>query len=92
MAVWLLLNVLDVLSTYQALSTGKATEINPLMSLLIGTPLLLITAKMLLAYGAVKIVEKASARSIYYSVVSLLVLNIYVALVCANNIIVWLRK
>ncbi len=91
MCIWLLLNVLDIITTYQALSKGNVKELNPLMSLLIGTPLLLITTKMLMAYAALKIVEKIEAISSIFAVVSLLVLDIYVALVCTHNFLVWLR-
>lgn len=92
MCMWLLLNVLDITTTYQALSTGNAVELNPLMGLLIGAPLLLVTTKMLLAYAAVKVVERIELRSSCYAVLSLLVLNIYVVLVCSHNAIVWLNR
>ncbi|MDH7481033.1 MAG: DUF5658 family protein [Armatimonadota bacterium] len=92
MCIWLLLNVLDIITTYQALSKGNVRELNPLMSLLIGTPLLLITAKMFLAYAALKIVEKIELRNSLFAVISLLVLDIYVALVCTHNAMVWLSN
>ena len=85
LAVWFLLNFLDLATTYQALSTGRAIELNPFMALLIGVPVLAITTKMLLAYAAAKIVEKMDSRSSYYSILSLLMLDIYVALICAHN-------
>ena len=90
MVVWFLLNMLDIVTTYQALSTGRAMEMNPVMALFVGAPLLLITAKMLLAFAAAKIIERMCTRSAYLGAISLIVLNTYVALVCANNFVVWL--
>ena len=85
MSTWLMLNLLDMITTYQALSTGNAAEMNLIMSPLLGVPLLLVSAKMALAFAAVKVVEKMSLRSGTWSIVSLVVLNCYIALACLNN-------
>lgn len=90
LALWFLLNIFDIVTTYQALSTGRAVERNPLMALLVGAPLLLVTVKMSLAFAAAKIVEKIEARSSSYALLSLVALNIYVALACVNNLGVYL--
>lgn len=91
LTTWFLLNILDIVSTYQAIWTGAGREANPLMALLIGAPLLLITLKMLLVFAAARLVERMEARRRYCGLASLVVLNVYVALACANNLSVCLN-
>jgi hypothetical protein len=85
LALWFVLNSVDLFSTYQALSTGCAAELNPLMAAIIGLPLLAVTMKMTLAYAAARIVERMAARNSLYAIVTVLMLNAFLLLVCISN-------
>jgi len=86
LALWFLLNIFDILTTFQALSTGRAVELNPIMAFLMTMPSLAIVVKMLGAYAAARVIEKMEARNSYCAILTLLVMDAYVALVCVNNL------
>lgn len=85
-ATFLLLNVLDLYTTYQALASGHATEANPFMARFLDVPELAITLKIAGVYIAIKVVEKLAAGNIRLALRSILIVNIVQAVICANNI------
>jgi hypothetical protein len=88
MAVWLLLNVFDLLITYDGLASGVAYEANRVMGRIIRIPWLAVPAKMSLAYLVLKLVERVEIRTPYSGLVPLLAANLYLSWACLNNLYV----
>jgi hypothetical protein len=63
MAVWLLLNVFDLLITYDGLSVGVAFEANRVMNRVIHVPAIAASVKMSLAYVVLKLVERVETHA-----------------------------
>ncbi len=88
MAVWMLLNVFDMLITYDGLNSGIAYEANRVMARVVGTPALGVALKLSLAYVVLKLVERVEARRPYSGLVPLLAANIYMSWACLHNLYV----
>lgn len=86
MALWLYLNVFDLLITYQGLADGLAYEANRFFSKIIHLPVLAVTIKMSLAYVVLKLVQRVEDRTSYSGLVPLLLINIYLSWVCLHNL------
>jgi len=86
MALWLWLNVFDLLVTYDGLAAGGAYEANHLMSRLIRQPLLAVPLKMALAYMVLKLVERVETRTPYSGLAPLLAANVYLGWACLHNL------
>lgn len=86
MAVWLWLNALDLLITYDGVGSGKAYEANCLMMGIIQRPLLAVLVKMSLAYLLLKLVERLEARRPYSGLSPLLAANVYLSWACLHNL------
>lgn len=83
--MWFVLNGLDIMTTYAALSTGMAEEANFFMRHIIGIPAVAIPVKMMLAFAAAKIVERMAVRNTRFALTTLVILNLYIGLVCVHN-------
>lgn len=88
MAVWLWLNALDLLITYEGLGGGFAYEANRVMAQIIRRPVLAASVKMLLAYALLKLVERLEVRRPYSGLAPLLGANVYLAWACLHNLYV----
>jgi hypothetical protein len=88
MAVWVWLNALDLLITYQGLGAGVAYEANRVMTGIIRHPVLAASVKMLLAYLLLRLVERLEARRPYSGLAPLLGANVYLAWACLHNLYV----
>jgi hypothetical protein len=86
MALWICLNVFDLLITYEGLTAGTAFEANRFFSNIVRTPLLAVPLKMLLAYVVLKLVERVEMRTRYSGLVPLLVANLYLSWACLHNL------
>jgi len=86
MVVWLLLNVFDLLITYDGLASGVAYEANRVMSRIIHVPELAVPAKMSLAYLVLKLVERVETHTPYSGLAPLLAANVYLSWACLNNL------
>jgi hypothetical protein len=86
MAVWLLLNVFDLLITYDGLSVGVAFEANRVMNRVIHVPAIAASVKMSLAYVVLKLVERVENRTPYSGLMPLLAVNVYLAWACLHNL------
>jgi hypothetical protein len=86
MALWMLLNVFDLLITYDGLSTGIAYEANRVMSRFIQAPALAAPVKLALAYVVLKLVERVETRTPYSGLAPLLAANIYLSWACLHNL------
>jgi hypothetical protein len=88
MAVWLWLNALDLLITYEGLASGRAYEANRLMAEIIRRPLVAVSVKMSLAYVVLRLVERVEVRRPYSGLTPLLAANIYLSWACLHNLYV----
>lgn len=86
MTVWLLLNVFDLLITYDGLSLGVAFEANRVMNRIIRVPAIAAAIKMSLAYLVIKLVERVENRTPYSGLMPLLAVNVYLAWACLHNL------
>jgi len=86
MALWVLLNVFDLLITYDGLSAGAAYEANRLMSWVIAMPALAVPLKLSLAYIVLKLVERVEKRTPYSGLGPLLAANLYLSWACLHNL------
>jgi len=86
MAAWMLLNVFDLLITYDGLATGVAYEANRFLSRAISIPAVGVTVKLSLAYAVLKLVERIEARTPYSGLAPLLAANIYLSWACLHNL------
>ena len=86
MALWLWLNVFDLLVTYDGLASGAGYEANHLMSRLIRQPLLAVPFKMALACVVVKLVQRVETRTPYSGLAPLLAANVYLSWACLHNL------
>ncbi|MHB9106400.1 MAG: DUF5658 family protein [Armatimonadota bacterium] len=86
MALWLYLNVFDLLITYQGLVEGTVYEANRFFSKIIHIPVLAVTLKMSLAYLLIKLVQRVEDRTAFSGLVPLLLANIYLSWVCLHNL------
>jgi hypothetical protein len=84
MSVWLLLNVFDLMVTYEGL--GGAYEANRLLSGVLGRPWLAVSVKMVLAYLVLKCVERIERRTPYSGLAPLLAANTYLSWACLHNL------
>ncbi len=88
MACWLLLNVFDLLITYQGLAVGVAYEANHFMAGVIRRPWLAAPLKMLLALALLKLVERVERKTPFSGLAPLLAANIYLSWACLHNLYV----
>lgn len=86
MAAWMLLNVLDLLITYDGLGMGSTYEANRLMSAVIRTPGLAVPLKLSLAYVVLRLVERVESHTPYSGLVPLLAANVYLSWACLHNL------
>jgi heme/copper-type cytochrome/quinol oxidase subunit 3 len=86
MAAWMLLNVFDLLITYDGLATGVAYEANRFLSRAISIPAVGVTVKLSLAYAVLKLVERIEARTPYSGLAPLLAANVYLSWACLHNL------
>jgi len=86
MAAWMLLNVLDLLITYDGLAMASAYEANRFMSAVIHTPALAVPLKLSLAYVVLRLVERVEMRTPYSGLVPLLAANVYLSWACLHNL------
>jgi hypothetical protein len=86
MAVWLCLNVFDLLITYDGLAAGAAYEANRMLAGIIRRPALAVPLKMGLAYLLLKVVERVETRTPYSGLAPLLVANLYLSWACLHNL------
>lgn len=86
MAVWVWLNALDLLVTYQGLRMVGIYEANRAMAGLIRHPIAAITVKMMLAYLLLKLIERLETRRPYSGLSPLLAANIYLSWACLHNL------
>ena len=86
MALWMCLNVFDLLITYDGLTASTTYEANRLLSGVIRTPLLAVPLKMSLAYVVLKLVERVETRTPYSGLAPLLVANLYLSWACLHNL------
>jgi hypothetical protein len=96
---WLFFSLFDLGITFWALSTGRATEANPLMAQFIHVPLIATPIKILFVYLALKAAELICVRSRFSSIPVLMLMNLHIGLTCVNNVLIvvghpaadWLR-
>jgi len=88
MAVWVWLNALDLLITYEGLASGRAYEANRLMAETIRRPLAAVSVKIALAYLVLKLVARVEARRSYSGLTPLLAANSYLSWACLHNLYV----
>jgi len=86
MSLWMLLNVFDLLITYDGLAVGVAYEANRVMSRIIQAPALAAPIKLALAYVVLKLVERVETRTPYSGLAPLLAVNIYLSWACLHNL------
>lgn len=86
MALWMCLNVFDLLITYDGLTAGTTYEANRLLSGVIRTPELAVPLKMSLAYVVLKLVERVETRTPYSGLAPLLAANLYLSWACLHNL------
>lgn len=86
MALWLCLNVFDLLITYDGLAMGKAYEANWVLAGVIRRPLLAVPLKMSLAYVVLRLVQRVETRTPYSGLAPLLVANLYLSWACLHNL------
>ena len=86
MAVWLYLNIFDLLITYQGLIEGTAYEANRVFAHIIRIPVLAVAVKLSLAYLLLKLIERIEQRTPYSGMVPLLLVSLYVSWVCLHNL------
>jgi len=86
MAVWICVNVFDLLITYEGLATGHAHEVNRFLSGVVRTPALAVPLKMSLAYVVLKLVERIETRTPYSGLAPLLAANLYLSWACLHNL------
>lgn len=86
MAVWMLLNVFDLLITYDGLRAGIAYEANRVMGYAIRTPAVGVPLKLSLAYLMLKLVERVEGHTPYSGLGPLLAANIYLSWACLHNL------
>jgi len=88
MVLWMLLNVYDLLITYDGLSSGVAYETNRFLSGLLRVPALAASVKLVLAYAVLKLVERVETRTPYSGLAPLMAANIYLSWACLHNLAV----
>jgi len=86
MALWICLNVFDLLITYEGVGAGMAYEANRVFSGLMARPLVAVSLKMLLAYVVLKLVERVETRTPYSGLTPLLLVNLYLSWACLHNL------
>ncbi|UCH36148.1 MAG: hypothetical protein JSV65_07290 [Armatimonadota bacterium] len=86
MSLWILLNIFDLLITYDGLASGIAYEANRVMSRIIEMPALATATKMSLAYVVLKLVERVEVRTPYTGLAPLLAANVYLCWACLHNL------
>jgi Domain of unknown function (DUF5658) len=86
--MWLFLSLFDLAITFWALSTGRATEANPLMARVMHDPLLATTTKLGLVYLALKVAEVIYLRARIASIPVLAFMNLHIGLTCLNNVLI----
>jgi heme/copper-type cytochrome/quinol oxidase subunit 3 len=86
MAVWMLLNVFDLLITYDGLGSGIAYEANRFLAHAIAMPVVGVTVKLSLAYVVLKLVERVEARTPYSGLAPLLGASVYLSWACLHNL------
>lgn len=86
MALWVLLNIFDLLITYDGLAMGVAYEANRWMARIIELPALAAPVKMALAYVVLKLVERVETRTPYSGLAPLLAANVYLSWACLHNL------
>jgi hypothetical protein len=86
MSLWVLLNVFDLMITYDGLASGIAYEANRVMSRIIETPAIAAATKISLAYVVLKLVERVEARTPYSGLAPLLAVNVYLCWACLHNL------
>jgi hypothetical protein len=88
MVLWMLLNVYDLLITYDGLSAGVAYETNRFLSGIIRFPALAASVKLVLAYAVLKLIERVETRTPYSGFAPLMAANIYLSWACLHNLAV----
>ena len=86
MALWLYLNIFDLLITYQGLTAGTAYEANRFFAGIMHLPVLAVAIKMILSYCVLKLVQRVETRTPYSGLVPLMLANIYLCWVCLHNL------
>ena len=86
MSLWILLNIFDLLITYDGLSGGVAYEANRVMSHIVRVPALAAPVKLCLAYVVLKLVERVEVHTPYSGLAPLLAANIYLSWACLHNL------
>src|SRR5262245_45286320 len=85
---WLFLSLFDLAITFWALANDRATEANPIMALVVHSPHLATTAKLLLVYLALKAAEAIYLRARIASLPVLAFMNLHIGLTCVNNVLI----
>jgi hypothetical protein len=86
MAIWICLNVFDLLVTYQGLSLGLAYEANRFMAAFMRFPALAASVKLALAVLVLHAVQRIETRTPYSGLLPLLGANFYLAWACLHNL------
>lgn len=86
MAIWICLNVLDLLVTYEGLSLGAAYEANRFMAAFIRFPALATSVKLTLAVLVLHAVQRIETRTPYSGLLPLIGANFYLAWACLHNL------
>jgi Domain of unknown function (DUF5658) len=86
MAVWMWLNVLDLMITYTGLAAGTAYEANRALAGIIRRPLVAIPVKMSLAYLLLKLVRRLEERRPGAGLAPLLAANTWLSWACVHNL------
>src|ERR1051326_4301398 len=85
--LWLFLNLFDLGITFWAIESGKATEANRLMALIIHYPVPATLAKLGLSYLALKLAERIELRTRFSSVPILALICAYLFLANVSNVL-----
>jgi len=86
MALWLYLNIFDLLITYQGLRVGTIYEANRFFAPIIRYPVLAISIKLTLAYLVLKLVNRVETRTPYSGLIPMILVNLYLCWACLHNL------
>jgi hypothetical protein len=86
MAIWIFLNVFDLLITYEGLALGLAYEANRFMAAFVRFPVLAVSVKLTLAVLVLHAVQRIETRTPYSGLLPLIAVNLYVAWACLHNL------
>ncbi len=87
MAVWMVLNLFDLLITYWAVGMGGFFETNPVMAVLLRYPPLAVMAKFLVTFVVMWAADRIQRRTPFSGAWPLVAVNLYVGWVCVHNVL-----